>query len=320
MTETSRVARAFVAVLVAVSLVGCSGGNGESDAQATTSLSALFASFDVAVGDNPRLLVGLVADDNRVVSFGSAEFSFSHVGDGKSQRAGRDGPRVDAAWIPLPGQDIAAGSSPTLVNPSEGTGVYAARDVRLDRPGFWEVEVRVDVGGRAMTATAAFEVQPEHQVLARGDQAPVTPNPLPGAPGVDPKAIDSRADDDGTVPDLALHRTSVADALASGRPTMVVVSTPVFCQSRFCGPITDAIDVLAGEYRDRVHFAHLEVWEDFEAQRLTKAARQWIEPESGAGGNEPWVFLVGADGVVIERWDNVASEPELRAALDAVTD
>jgi hypothetical protein len=33
----------------------------------------------------------------------------------------------------------------------------------------------------------------------------------------------------------------VADAIAAGRPVMVVGSTPVFCVSRFCGPITDAV-------------------------------------------------------------------------------
>jgi len=44
---------------------------------------------------------------------------------------------------------------------------------------------------------------------------------------------------------------------------MVVVSTPTYCQSRFCGPITDSVSALAQRYGDRMAFVHLEVWKNF---------------------------------------------------------
>ena len=316
-----------IAIALAVTVLASCGGDDENGSQTTTTttrsgegqLSALFAGYDVAVGANPRVIVGLIGPDNQLVTFGTARFEFRYHGaDANSTSTPPTaGPTADATWIPIPGQNletIAGDGPPRLVNPSEGTGVYAATDVTFSSAGFWEVEVTVELDGQARTATAAFEVATEHQVLAPGDRAPTSDNPLPGAAGVTPQAIDSRADDDGTVPDPELHTTTVADALTTARPTMVVVSTPVFCQSQFCGPITDAIQALAGEFGDRVNFIHLEVWEDFEAERLNTAAAEWIVP-TGGGGNEPWVFLVDADGVITDRWDNVASEPELRAAL-----
>lgn len=36
------------------------------------------------------------------------------------------------------------------------------------------------------------------------------------------------------------------------------------------------------------------------------------------GGSEPWVFLVGTDGTIAARWDNVLDEAELVALLEAV--
>ncbi|MGH8986415.1 MAG: hypothetical protein ACRDY6_21450, partial [Acidimicrobiia bacterium] len=130
--------------------------------------------------------------------------------------------------------------------------------------------------------------------------------------------LDSRARDDGFVPDPELHATTVADALAAGRPVMVVVSTPVYCVSRFCGPITDAVQQLAIEYGDRIAFVHLEVSSNFENQVVNDAAAEWITPRGGNDRDlrEPWVFVVGADGIVRQRFDNVASDRELRAAAD----
>ena len=109
--------------------------------------------------------------------------------------------------------------------------------------------------------------------------------------------------------------TSIAELLDAERPFVVVVSTPVYCVSQFCGPITDRVAELADQYGDRAGFVHLEVWKDFDANELNDAAKAWIyDPETG--GNEPWVFLVGADGTVQARWDNVLDDEALVSMLD----
>lgn len=63
---------------------------------------------------------------------------------------------------------------------------------------------------------------------------------------------------------------------------------------------------------------HLEVWRDFEAKTVNKAAAEWIYPGGKGEPREPWVFLVGRDGKIVKRWDNVASDPELSAAIKEV--
>jgi hypothetical protein len=97
-----------------------------------------------------------------------------------------------------------------------------------------------------------------------------------------------------------------------------VISTPVFCVSRFCGPITDSVAALARANAGRMNFVHIEVWRDFEGKALNKGAAEWIYLTPEAGGAEPWVFLVDGAGPPVERWDNVTNGRALRTALDAV--
>ena len=187
--------------------------------------------------------------------------------------------------------------------------------VGFDEPGTYEVTVMADVDGLGeVSGSGAFIVAAEHQVPDVGDPAPASQNLTVDDHGDAPlSAVDSRADG-GSVPDPALHDTTVAEALEAGRPTVVAVTTPVFCVSRFCGPITDEVAVLQETYGDRAEFVHIEVWRDFEAGELNEAAAEWIQtPE---GGNEPWIFLVGPDGTIQARWDNVLDLSELETMLE----
>jgi hypothetical protein len=194
--------------------------------------------------------------------------------------------------------------------------VYAADPVNFDSPGFWGVRVKASIDGKDVAANAVFEVVAESQLPFPGQPAPRTDNPLPGAAGVDLQSIDSRAKGGAAVPDQALHSTSIASALAAGKPTVVVVSTPVYCVSQFCGPITDSVGRLAATYGDRVAFVHLEVWKDFEKKVVNPFAAEWIAPRNGVGDTkEPWVFLVGGDGIVKQRFDNVVGDDALAAAV-----
>ena len=324
MRHVKRTARAALVVgLASVVAAACGGGSngagGGDDPTAGFELSAEVASFDLAVDREERFTVGFFAADNRVLAYGdiTVRFAFAGTADAPRQEI-TPGPPLDATFLPVAGQDVDPDHpGPELVAPSEARGVYGATGVRFDDAGNWVVTAEGEYDGREFEAQAAFQVKPESQVIAVGDPAPRTQNPLPGDPNVPPTAIDSRADEGG-IPDPALHSATIADALAAGRPVVVVVSTPVYCVSRFCGPITDEIDELAQEYGDRVAFVHLEVWGDFENQVVNPAAEEWIFPRDGTDAREPWVFVIGADGIVEARFDNVATDAELRTAVEAV--
>jgi len=96
-----------------------------------------------------------------------------------------------------------------------------------------------------------------------------------------------------------------------------VFSTPVYCVSRFCGPVTDLVAELAAEYGDRADFIHVEIYEDFAAGKVNQAAQDWLSTADG-DLREPWTFLVGADGRIAASWDTVVTRSEIEPLLKAL--
>jgi hypothetical protein len=289
---------------------------------ATAGLAAIAGSYDLAAGDQQRFLLGLIGPDNESVAYGTVDIAFRYTGPAANPLPEpRPGPSATGRFLPLPGYDDDHDHTdePALVSTGEALGVYATDPVTFDAAGFWDATVTLTIDGDPVAATAAFEVLDTHEVPAVGDPAPRTANPILGDPDVAPEAIDSRATGTDAAPDEVLHRTRIVDALDAGRPLVVVVSTPTFCQSRFCGPVTDAVQQLADAYGDRAAFVHLEVWADFASRRLNPAAAEWIQPRGDSEGREPWVFVIDRTGTIRHRFDNVAGDTELRAAIDDVT-
>jgi hypothetical protein len=87
----------------------------------------------------------------------------------------------------------------------------------------------------------------------------------------------------------------------------------VYCVSRFCGPVTDMIEELARDYGDRAEFIHVEIWRDFQGQVVNRSAADWLLRDNDL--LEPWVYLIGADGRIAARWDNVATRQEIEPHL-----
>lgn len=323
MTRTRLLAAAAALALFAAA---CGGGDKEIDATPTSGrqsqgIAAVVASYDLAVNQPRRFIVGVLRDDQQqVVAFGTVQMGFAFLGT-KEQPASQAKFLFtsQARFLPIPGQNLDLNTpGPRLGSGSEGTGVYASYNVKFDKPGLWGVQVVAKIGGKSRRANANFEVAEAPSVPSPGQAAPRTKNPIASSTGVDPSAIDSRADETKPVPDTDLHDTVIADAIAARRPLMVVVSTPTYCVSRFCGPITDGIEALAKLQGDKVDFVHLEVWQDFEKKALNPAAAEWISP-GGGDANEPWIFTVKSDGTIGERFDNVVTEGELLAAIQALS-
>lgn len=288
-----------------------------TEAGVEVELAVAPASFDLAVGPDRRLILAVFTADRGRVAGGTVRVRLGHLGDEPGGQA-ELGPAVTATWLPVPGLDVPTpDDGPAVVEGGVLTGVYAAR-VALDAPGYWGVVVEADLtDGRRAVGRAIVPVLPEPAALDVGDPAPTVANVVTAdvVAGVAPaSALDSRlraADE----PDRAeaLHATRIPDALAEGRPLVVAIATPVYCQSLVCGPLTEHLLDLRDRFGDRAAFVHVEVWRDFAAQELSPAAAAWIQTETG--GNEPWVFLVGADGRVAARWDNVLDTAELEALL-----
>ena len=63
-------------------------------------------------------------------------------------------------------------------------------------------------------------------------------------------------------PDADLYEMTIADALDTGMPLLLVFSTPAYCQTATCGPQLGVIKELKAEYADRMNFIHIEVYDN----------------------------------------------------------
>ena len=320
--------RALSALFAAVALTAaaCGGGDGDTTAAPSptdagsptgTELNVAPASFDLAVGDDQRFLAGLFTSDRNLILGGEVDMQFFYLGEqGATEATPEPVATTTGTFLPVPGKEPTGElTAPTTTSPADAAGVYETT-VDFDRPGIWGVGITLTVDDEQLRGSATFPVADGHEVPAVGGSAPKVDN-LTIDSDTPRSTIDSRAQgDNGQVPDPQLHDTTVATAIEQGRPAVVVVSTPTYCVSQFCGPITETIESLEAEYDDVAEFVHLEVWADFNASELNDAAAAWIQTEQG--GNEPWVFFVGADGTVQARWDNVLDEAELVDILDGL--
>lgn len=299
-----------VVVLFSALLAAC-GGDDEPDAQP---LNVLVASYELIAENDNRFIAGVLTMDQRLVAFGDVGMEFSYLGTGEGSQEPETFTEMTATFLAIPGTFTGEPPADTvLAEPSEGTGVYAAEPVRFDRAGFWQVEVTAEIDGTSYSGVSAFQVLDEAQVPAIGEQAPASENNIIGS-DARPQAIDSRATSQEDVPDPELHQLTIAEALEQDRPLVVVFSTPVFCVSQFCGPITDLIQEVQAEYGDQANFIHVEIWSNFQEQAITRAAADWLLRNNNL--QEPWVFLVDSSGVIVDRWDNVITREELVSALE----
>ena len=182
-------------------------------------------------------------------------------------------------------------------------GIYVGQ-VTFARPGAWGVEVLAQLGdGRAEGARLSVDVLPVSRTPMPGTLAPRSRN-LIAADVIDLRTIDS-----SEPPDPRLHQTRIADAIAQGKPQVIVFATPRYCTSRVCGPVVDVVRTLIPTYSDRVVFVHQEIWEAGSLQRFSPTVEEWNLR------SEPWIFVVDGGGMVRARFEGLTTRRELEAAL-----
>jgi len=181
--------------------------------------------------------------------------------------------------------------------------IYAAR-FRLSQPGTYTLVAEPD--GEKIQGFAKIRVARHPQAPAVGDRAIPSRTPTLASSHGDVAALTT-----ASPPDLSLLRYSVADSIAAHAPFVLVFATPKFCTSRTCGPVVDVAQAVQRRFAGAgVRFIHVEVYADNNpAQGPNRWFREWRLP------SEPWVFLVGRDGRIKERFEGSVSEAELSAAV-----
>lgn len=304
---------------LAIGIAACGGGNGdaptETDPVVLTPLpdGALLPtviSGDLAVGEN-RFLVGLVDQETgALVLDADLALAFflldSDEGTLKFEREAE--PMVITRSYTHTHED-------GQLETHEAGEVGAYRTTAdFDVAGLWGVEVTgTTADGQALEPLRpTFSVNEESFGFAIGDPAPLSEQLLLS----DVDDITEIDTSENPIPEQ--HDMTVADAVTSGKPTVLAITTPAFCESQICGPVKLFFDDLYSQYGDVAHFVHVEPYEvqpvrDGECAQLSDCLNPIID--EWRLQSEPWVFIVDADGNIAAKFDGLVTFEELEEAL-----
>lgn len=256
-------------------------------------LTAALAASDLAVGPNQRFLLVLIGPDNRLVGDAAVDAAFFKVTGPSAAELRSYGPAVYQESPELPGR-----------------GIYVAR-ADFDEPGDWGVVASVKRPGQEPTELRlAFKVKEKGSTPGAGDPVPAS-HTLTGTTAAEVQRFSS-----ARPVDISLYRLSIADAIVAGKPFLVLFATPGFCTSRTCGPGLKTLQALRNEYTRHANFLHVEVYKlDENGQptpnrEMVPAVAEWGLP------SEPWLFVVGADGRLMDKFEGSITVEEVRPALE----
>ena len=192
-------------------------------------------------------------------------------------------------------------------------GLYTTT-LSFDEPGRWGLDISVvNPAGPAQRAQIFYDVAE-----------------TPSAPAVGSAGIRSHSKtiDDvesltqlttGSLPDPDLYQTTLAEAIDSGLPTVVVMASPAFCTNAVCGPQVEVLQELKNEYQGRANFIHIDFYDnpeeiqgDLNLARLSPTVIEW-----GLPSNE-WSFVLDREGIITARFEAFATLGELRQAIERV--
>lgn len=174
----------------------------------------------------------------------------------------------------------------------------------LTEEGIWGLTATIyHEDGRQLQAQFLAQVQAGSTAVAIGDTAPRSQNrTLATEPDINKLSS-------GIDPDPALYQTTIADAIETGKPTVVAFATPGFCATAWCTPVLDSVSDVFAANSDQANFIHVEIYQDFEALTLAPTVTEW------GLVTEPWVYVLDGDGRVAARFEGPLAPQELSAAL-----
>ena len=254
-------------------------------------LQAILGTGDLGVGTN-RVGFVLTSPDG-IVTAPSAKVTPRYLPPGGSE------------WQPRP---------PTMAKfnpwPYGTRGLYTT-ELTFDGAGSWTVDIAPDgQHGPSGAARLDFEVRETPYAPAVGSPALKSRNKTIA----DVQTLDELTT--GSLQDPDLYRTTIADAVASGSPTVVVFASPAYCVNAVCGPQLEVLQELKNRYKERANFIHVDFYDnphevqgDLESARLSPTVREWRLPSI------EWTFVIDRQGIVSARFEAFVTIEELEEAL-----
>jgi hypothetical protein len=283
------------------------GGHANEIGKGSEQLQPLITTSELVVGRN-RFAFGLLKANNFLEGADVQVRVYSIEGREASLVA-----EINAPYRPVdriePSQSVHRHSDGTQHIHTAATGVRGLYITQLNftRAGLWGIEILAREKGRSATvARTTVSVVDTSQTPAVGSPAPRSRNLIAG----DVKNL--REIDTSLRPDPRLHRVRIADAIAQGKPQLIVFATPQFCTSRMCGPVVDIVRTLLAAYGKRLTFIHQEIWQDFAEKKMFPTVEEWRLD------TEPWVFVVDGKGIIRAKFEGLVTVPEIESALQQI--
>lgn len=269
------------------------------------------AGTDFYVGQN-NFVFGITNKNDEPQGGATAHVTFYDLKDPKNPKPVSEADAVEGhpGVGPITTVTHADGETHTHGGENENrVGYYVA--VKFDHDGPWGVLVQATLkDGTKATTSVGFDVYAKPNIPAPGMAAYKSDN-LIKTDVTNIAEIDS-----GTPPD-DMHDVKIKDAIAAGRPLVILFATPAFCTSRFCGPVEQEVESMQATYKDKVDFVHIEIWRNFDQQLLNPTAKEWLLWPNGEV-HEPVVYVVDKSGVIYNRWEGPVSKNIMEDSVKAV--
>jgi hypothetical protein len=218
-------------------------------------------------------------------------------------------PLADARSVALTAFDLSSGT------PVPGWAGEAAGYNDYDIP-YWVAYPELPHAGNwglGVIVTQADNTQTTGQFTIAALDDPSAPQVGETPPGSHNRTLATEPDlaklTSDTAPEPALYQLTVAQALESGKVTVVTFATPAFCTSRLCAPVVNSVKAAYKTYGDKANFIHIEVYKTFNPLVYADEMDEWHLQ------GEPWTYIIGADGKMAAVFGGPVSARELEAAL-----
>ena len=322
---TARRPAAPAAILTSVALLLACGAAAPSLSESAPTPTPTPTTIPAAAAPSPARLIPAESPDavnpilaTKTLETGRQRVAFLLVG----QKALIKTPtaQVTARYL---GNDAAAASGQTAQAvyhpwPYGIRGAYST-ELNFDRPGPWRLDIAVADADFSAQTTLPLEVVAQSPAPAVGSRPPLSRT----------KTLSEVADiaqlTTDYTPDPDLYRLSLADAIQSPRPAVIVFASPAFCVTATCGPQVDAVSELKDAYRGQADFVHIEIYADPQAiqgdlaqAELAPAVTEWGFSQLPHWFNESWVFILDRQGSVKQRFEGFATRTELETVLREV--
>jgi hypothetical protein len=311
-------------LLAALAVASCGSGSSTTSAPKQTAAAPTKASFPVVNAQKFKALARGISQSSPVLALTEEDFrpGVNRLGFGlfdasRKQITGtpvaiyvqsQGGGKVYGPYVAH--EESLAVSPPYLSetvkkDPDAAKAVYATT-VRFPKAGKYNVLGAVDLNGKLEPTGVGLKVSAHDSIPGVGEKPPMISTPTVQSVHGNIASIDTRTPHDD------MHDVNFRDVIGK-KPVVLLIATPLLCQSRVCGPVTDIAEEVkhTDPAAKGVAFIHMEVYNNNNANDGYRPQLRAFHLQT-----EPWAFVFDRSGRISTRLEGAFSAAELKAAVE----